>query len=106
MTQLTGSIKTPPQRVVVSNDIVLVPIFEVDAVTIYNCIEDTRSNLITYFSGWDLNFEDVEAYLVKLRLQWGISGEHAYAIIEHRSFVGVLNLLEAVLKIRRMVKRT
>ena len=85
-------IKKPPHEVIVDDEIVLIPIFQVDASTIFNCIEDTRSNLLPFQSHWVRSFEETEAYLEKLRSQWGISDEQVYAIIEHGDFVGALSL--------------
>ena len=87
------SIKTPPEKIGIDDNTVLLPIFKVDAAIIYNCIENTRSNLVPFLSHWDRSFEETKAFLDSQQSQWGISGEHAYAIIERGDFVGVLSLL-------------
>ncbi len=82
----------PPRQIRIDSDLILRPLFSLDAQVVYQCIAGTRANLSQFLAHWDLDLAGLEARLDQLRDQWGGPGEQAYAILEHGHFVGVLSL--------------
>lgn len=84
----------PPRLVVVDDDTLLRPVFEVPANNVYKVIDRNRTYLGRFldFATDEYSLTHAKAYIAQSRANWGISGEQAYAIIHANEFAGTIGL--------------
>lgn len=84
----------PPRLIVVDDDTVLRPVFEVPPATVYAMIDRNRAYLGRFlqFATADYSLNDAEGYADQSRANWGKYGEQAYAVIHVGDFAGTIGL--------------
>ena len=82
----------PPNLIVVDDDTVLRPVFEVPAATVYALIDRDRVYLGQFleFATKDYSLSEAEVYADQRRASWGKLGEQAYAIVHSGEFSGTI----------------
>lgn len=84
----------PPRLIVVDDDTVLRPVFEVPAATVYALIDRNRAYLgrFLHFATENYSLNEAQAFSDQSRASWGKYGEQAYAVIHAGDFAGTIGL--------------
>lgn len=99
LTELTGAFEVekwpkPHQLIVVDDDTVLRPVFEVSTDDLYRLIDQNRTYLGRYldFATPEYSLEDAETYARISRENWGRTGEQSYVIIHADNVAGTIGM--------------
>jgi ribosomal-protein-serine acetyltransferase len=84
----------PSRLIVVDDDTLLQPVFEVPAATIYDLVARNRAYLGRYldFATPEYALNHAQGYADLIRQNWGQSGEQSYAIMHSGTLAGVIGL--------------